>query len=170
LTRKLGRARRMLPRAATTPLGRQEGRTPSPSCFAVNTDTHIQVGLDLVQIKDIASSVSHFGDRFLRRIFTDEELRYCMAAPGPSASRLAARFAAKEAARKVLGPDGDALGWRTIEVVRGPSGACDLVLHGEARLRASRAGYVGFSLSMTHESDYASAVVIGERRRGKDAQ
>jgi holo-[acyl-carrier protein] synthase len=53
--------------------------------------------------------------------------------------------------------------------VRTSSGWCDLVLHGEARALAREAGYVGFSLSMTHESDYASAVVVGERRRGKDA-
>jgi holo-[acyl-carrier protein] synthase len=64
--------------------------------------------------------------------------------------------------------DDEAVGWRSIEVVRASSGWCDLVLHGEARVLARKAGYVGFSLSMTHESDYASAVVVGERRRGKD--
>jgi holo-[acyl-carrier protein] synthase len=127
------------------------------------------VGLDLVQISQVVLSVERFGDRFLDRVFTEGELSYCMSEPGPSAHRLAARFAAKEAARKVLRLGDEAIGWRSIEVVREPSGWCDLVLHREARALAQEAGYVGFSLSMTHESDYASAVVIGERLQGKDA-
>ena len=129
----------------------------------------VLVGLDLVQISRIASSVDHFGSRFLNRIFTEGELRYCMAESGPSASRLAARFAAKEAVRKVLCLGDEAIGWRSIEVVRASSGWCDLVLHGNARALARKAGCSGFSLSMTHESDYASAVVVCERRRAKDA-
>ena len=128
-----------------------------------------QVGLDLVQISAIASSVERFGSRFLDRIFSEDELRYCMAEPGPSASRLAARFAAKEAVRKVLCRGDEAIGWRSIEVVRTSSGWCELTLHGAASALARQAGYVGFSLSMTHEFDYASAVVVGERRRGKGA-
>jgi holo-[acyl-carrier protein] synthase len=127
----------------------------------------ILVGLDLVQIADIAASVDRFGDRFLHRIFTDGELRYCIGTAGPSAARLAARFAAKEATRKVLRPADEAIGWKSIEVVRDPGGWCEIELHAEARERARQAGYVGFSLSMTHESDYASAVVIGERRQRK---
>ncbi len=128
-----------------------------------------QVGLDLVQISAIASSVERFGSRFFDRVFTEGELRYCLAAPGPSASRLAVRFAAKEAVRKILCRDDEAVGWRTIEVVRASSGWCGLALHGGARALARQAGYVGFSLSMTHELDYASAVVVAERRRGKGA-
>jgi holo-[acyl-carrier protein] synthase len=134
----------------------------------MNKALRIVVGLDLVQIRHIQSSVEQFGSRFLDRIFTEGELRYCMAEREPSTSRLAARFAAKEAARKIL-VDNEAIAWRSIEVVRASSGWCDLVLHGLARALARKAGYIGFSLSMTHESDYASAVVVGERRRGKDA-
>jgi holo-[acyl-carrier protein] synthase len=129
----------------------------------------LSVGLDLVQISHIASSVERFGSRFLDRIFTTGELRYCMAEPGPSASRLAARFAAKEAVRKILCLDDEAIGWRSIEIVRSSSGWCDLVLHREARSYARRAGCGAFSLSMTHESDYASAVVVCERRGRKGA-
>jgi holo-[acyl-carrier protein] synthase len=132
------------------------------------TAGRIQVGLDLVRISHVEASVAEFGDKFLDRVFTPGELRYCLAEPGPSASRLAARFAAKEAARKILCVDDEPIGWRSIEVVRASSGWCDLVLHREARALAQRAGYVGFSLSMTHESDYASAIVVGERRRRKE--
>jgi holo-[acyl-carrier protein] synthase len=141
----------------------------SPGGAQVKAALRVLVGLDLVQISSIAASVDRFGSRFLKRIFTDEELLYCMAAPGPSASRLAARFAAKEAVRKVLCLGDEAVAWRSIEVVRASSGWCDVVLHGEARRLAQRAGCTGLSLSMTHESDYASAVVVCERHRESDA-
>jgi holo-[acyl-carrier protein] synthase len=125
----------------------------------------IVVGIDLVQISAIASSIEHFGKRFLDRIYTSGEVRYCLLDPEASAMHLAARFAAKEAVRKVLGLGDEAVGWRSIEIERQPGGACAVVLHREARARARFAGFVGFSVSMTHEADFASAVVVGERRR-----
>lgn len=121
-----------------------------------------------MKISAIASSVERFGSKFLDRIFTGDEQRYCLAEPGPSASRLAARFAAKEATRKILCLGDESIPWRSIEVVRAANGSCDIVLHGEASELARGAGCRGFSLSMTHESEYASAVVICERGREKD--
>src|SRR5215475_6684638 len=91
----------------------------------------LRVGIDLVQISRIAGSLAVFGDRFLRRIFTDDEIAYARAAPARTAERLAARFAAKEAAKKALALDG--VGWRDLEVTRERSGACALVVHGAAR-------------------------------------
>jgi len=59
------------------------------------------VGCDLTNPLDVAASIEQFGDRYLRRIYTDAELAGCA---GPILSqRLAARFAAKEAVAKVLG-------------------------------------------------------------------
>ena len=110
-----------------------------------------RVGVDLVQISRIAGSLDAFGDRFLRRIYTDGELAYARRDP----ERLAARFAAKEAAKKALALDG--VGWRDLEVVRDASGACELVLHGAAR---AAAGSPALALSMSHEGDLATAVVI----------
>lgn len=115
----------------------------------------MKVGIDLVDVRRIAASIAGFGDRFLRRVFTDGELAYAQAAPALTAERLAARFAAKEAAKKALDLDG--VGWRDLEVVRSPSGACQLVLHGAAR---ARAGAMSLALSMSHEGDHATAVVI----------
>lgn len=127
----------------------------------------IVVGLDLVRISAIASSVEHFGRRFLDRIFTAGELRYCFLDPPTAAMHLAARFAAKEAAHKVLRFEDEPLRWRSIEVQRSAGGACDLVLHDETHARARERGFTGFSVSLTHEADYASAVVVGERRAGR---
>jgi holo-[acyl-carrier protein] synthase len=111
----------------------------------------LRVGIDLVQIHRIAGSVEAFGERFLRRIYTERELAYAQRDP----ERLAARFAAKEAGKKALGLDG--VGWRDLEVVRQDTGACELVLHGAAR---AAAGDRTLALSMSHEGDHATAVVI----------
>ena len=113
--------------------------------------TRVRVGIDLVQISRIAESLALFGERFLRRVFTDGELAYAARHP----ERLAARFAAKEAAKKALALDG--IGWRELEVVRAESGACEILLHGSAR---AAAGTSALALSMSHEGDHATAVVI----------
>ena len=115
----------------------------------------MRVGIDLVDVSRIAASIDAFGDRFLRRVFSDGELAYAQASPALTAERLAARFAAKEATKKALDLEGVA--WRDIEVARSPSGACHLILHGAARVAA---GAMSFALSMSHEGDHATAVVI----------
>ncbi len=120
----------------------------------------LRVGIDLVQISRITESVERFGDRFLRRVFTDGEIAYATAAPARASERLAARFAAKEATMKALGLVEQPADWRNIEVRRSPSGTCDLALHGGVREAAIRLGAEAFALSLSHEGDYATAVVI----------
>lgn len=115
----------------------------------------MRVGIDLVRISAIDESLGHFGARFLDRIFTSAEVAYAMSAPALAASRLAARFAAKEAVRKALRLDG--IGWRDIEVVRQDDGACDIRLHGTARALGNGDH---LALSMSHDGDHATAVVI----------
>lgn len=124
----------------------------------------MSVGIDLVQLSRIRESLETFGDRFLRRVFTDDEVAYATAAPELTPARLAARFAAKEATVKALDLVERGVGWRDIEVTRGPSGAPRLVLHGAARAAAAEAGDPALSLSLSHEGDYATAVVISARR------
>lgn len=119
--------------------------------------TGLSVGIDLVQVSRISESLAHFGERFTRRLFTADEIAYAEAAPACRAERLAARFAAKEAAKKALGLANQAIGWRDIEVRRSESGQCTLVLHNKARDHVGRAQ---FALSMSHEGDFATAVVV----------
>lgn len=120
----------------------------------------MRVGIDLVRISAISESLERFGNRFLQRVFTPAEVAYAISAPMLAASRLAARFAAKEATRKALRLDG--IGWRDIEVVRQPDGACEIQLHGIAK---ARCGADRLALSMSHEGDHATAVVIADRNR-----
>ena len=125
----------------------------------------MSVGIDLVQLSRVSESMATFGDRFLRRVFTEGEIAYATAAPDLTASRLAARLAAKEATIKALDLAERGVGWREIEVTRGASGAPALVLHGSARAAAEEAGDPALSVSFSHEGDYATAVVISLRER-----
>jgi len=127
--------------------------------------TAIVVGTDLVQVSEVSKAMERFGERYLRRLFTDAELSYCLESAEVAPNRLAARFAAKEAALKVLRLTDQSFSWRAIEVARSPAGWCYLVLHGPMRQLANQAGFVAFSLSMTHEGAYAQAVVVGQRRK-----
>jgi holo-[acyl-carrier protein] synthase len=95
----------------------------------------IGVGIDATEVDRIAAAIEKYGDRFLRRVFTDGEIAYCMRHRVPSIN-FGARFAAKEAAMKALGT-GHTQGvlWRDIEVVR-RGGPPQLGFHGGAGRRS----------------------------------
>ncbi len=120
----------------------------------------LRVGTDLTSVPDVSAAIAAHGDRYLQRIFTPEELTDAEGDP----RRLAARFAAKEAVLKVLRPGDDPLPWKEIRVRRHPSGWTDLVLSGRAADRARTAGLDDWALSLTHEGDLASAVVVATSR------
>jgi holo-[acyl-carrier protein] synthase len=119
-----------------------------------------RVGIDLVQVSRIADSLDRFGDRFLHRVFTKAEIEYARAAPAQTAERLAARFAAKEATVKALRLGDQPVSWREIEVCRTRSGACEMTLHGSFGRLAVARGAGTLAVSLSHEGDYATAVVV----------
>src|ERR1700761_9777784 len=108
-----------------------------------------RVGVDMTVVGEVAASVDHFGDRYLRRMFTDHELASCTAEEGWQVSSLAARFAAKEAVVKVLDPVGVRPDWRSIEVRRSPQGSCSIELHGAAADLAQRRGVEEITVSLS---------------------
>jgi len=79
----------------------------------------VRVGTDVEAIADVAAALDRWGERYARRLFTTAERAEC----GGAAARLTARFAAKEAAIKVLAPDDLVPRWRSIEVRTSASGA-----------------------------------------------
>ena len=125
----------------------------------------VEVGSDIVWVPDVADSIARFGGRYLSRVFTTGELRDSMSQSASAQHlSLAARFAAKEATMKILQPTGsDALPWQAIEVKRSSRGAPQLALHGRAAALARTAGITQLSLSLSHDRDYATAVVVGLR-------
>ena len=129
----------------------------------------LRVGVDLVQISTVVASIERFGDHYLRRIFTDDEIAYARSAPSQAAERLAARFAAKEATIKALQMAELGINLRDIEVRRLPSGTVELSLHGIAADVASRYGKDGLAVSLSHEGDYAMAVVVAGAREHRES-
>jgi holo-[acyl-carrier protein] synthase len=127
----------------------------------------VRVGLDLVEVAVVADSVERFGDRYVSRIYTDHEIACCRrdGRDGPGTTyameSLAARFAAKEAVLKVLRPVELQPAWRNIELHRMTGGWCEIRLSGRAAKLAAEAGLGEFSVSLSHESTLAAAVVVG---------
>jgi holo-[acyl-carrier protein] synthase len=117
------------------------------------------LGFDATDIPRIAAALERYGERFLRRVFTDGEIAYCTRRRNP-APHLAGRFAAKEAAMKALGT-GHSRGvlWRDIEVIR-VSGPPQLRLHGGAATRADRMHVRSSLLTITHAETLAMAQVL----------
>jgi holo-[acyl-carrier protein] synthase len=119
--------------------------------------TQVLTGADLVEIERFKHSLEDNGGALASRLFTDAERAYCEKQHRPEAS-LAARFAAKEALRKIFGQWGHTdVVWKETEGVMGPSGAPTVLLHGQAAKRA--AGY-SFSLSLSHTEHYALAFCV----------
>lgn len=125
--------------------------------------SRLRVGTDLVDTRRIAESIATFGERYLKRVFTEAEIAYANAAPAMTTQRLAARFAAKEATVKALDLAEAGVPYRDIEVVRTASGSPALVLHGRAREASEAAGSPTLEVSLSHEGDYATAVVLSLR-------
>jgi len=122
----------------------------------------VGTGIDIAEVPRIRQSVERFGARFVQRIFTAEEIRYCDSKANRY-ERYAARFAAKEAAMKALGTGWNhGVRWRDCEVVRMPGGRPTMTFHGKAGEFAVKLGVKNVALSITHTAEQAMAQVILE--------
>lgn len=121
----------------------------------------LSVGVDLVELDRIERAIGRYGERFLRRIYTAEEIaRY-----GDRLPELAARFAAKEAVSKALGVglnhmSTEGIGWQEVEVLPDPLGKPLVGLTGRARELAECQGLRQWAVSLSHGRDYAVAFVV----------
>jgi holo-[acyl-carrier protein] synthase len=129
--------------------------------------TILGLGIDATEIDRVRALLSRYGERFLRRVYTEGEIAYCAEHRDPAPS-LAARFAAKEAGMKALGT-GRAAGvlWKDVEIVR-KSGPPQLVLHGAAASRFQAMGGQSTLLTLTHARELAIAQVIIMGSSGAD--
>ena len=119
-------------------------------------------GVDMIEIHRVKRVFDSYGQRFLDRVFTLEEKRYCRG----RAPQLASRFAAKEAVMKLLGTGVRGVTWKDVEVTRQRGQAPKIVLHGTALARAERIGLKQIALSLSHSNVFAVASVVGESDKG----
>jgi holo-[acyl-carrier protein] synthase len=119
----------------------------------------IGIGIDIIEIRRIERALSL---RFIERVFTPREIAYCELAR--RVEKYAARFAAKEAARKAIGAaiPVTALSWHDVEVVSAPEGAPQLIFHGRAAELIAKLKVVRTHVSMSHSVENAIAQVMLE--------
>jgi holo-[acyl-carrier protein] synthase len=122
----------------------------------------VGTGVDITEVTRVREALQRFGERFLRRVFTPAEIAYC-ASKRNNLERLAARFAAKEAALKALGTGlRHGITWRDVEVRRQPGGRPTIAFSGVAAEFAARLGVKHIALSLSHTAEQAIAMVILE--------
>jgi holo-[acyl-carrier protein] synthase len=96
------------------------------------------------------------GERFLKRVFTEREVQQCRG----KVTRLAGRFAAKEALSKALGTGLHGVAWREMEVVQLRSGRPTVRLHGNAKQRAELLGLTAFDVSIADLAQFSIAIAV----------
>lgn len=122
----------------------------------------VGTGIDIAEVARIRQSIERFGQRFLQRVFTGAEIRYCDSKANRY-ERYSARFAAKEAAMKALGTGwSHGVRWQDCEVTRMPGGRPTMTFHGKAGEFAAKLGVKNAALSISHTAEQAIAQVILE--------
>ncbi|MDR3746957.1 MAG: holo-ACP synthase [Acidobacteriota bacterium] len=128
----------------------------------------VGTGIDITEVNRIAASIQRFGRRFLERVFTADEIRYCESKAN-KAERYAGRFAAKEAALKAIGTGWSrGVTWQDVEVRRAPGGRATIAFHRKAAEFLQKLGAVRTQLSITHTGEIAMAQVILESNEPAD--
>ena len=116
----------------------------------------LRTGVDVVEIERFDRLNPAIKARFLKRVFTPQELETC----GSSIASLAGRFAVKEAVAKALQTGIGPVSWQDIETVEGPAGEPVLTLHGGAARLAEQMALTHWSISISHTATIAVAVAI----------
>ena len=121
----------------------------------------LTTGVDIIYIPRVERAIKEFGTRFLERVYTPLERLYCR----ERIPELAVRFAAKEAVSKALGVgmrilSRDGIQWHEAEIVGDLRGKPLVRLHGWAAQRADELELKEWSVSLSHEREYAVAFVV----------
>lgn len=141
-------------------LEQRDGSSWYHPVFDPESEGAIAVGIDLIEIGRIKRTIDDFGERFLRRVYTERERERYQG----RTNELAARFAAKEATSKALGTGIIGIRWREMEILPNRRGKPVLILHGRAAERARSLGLNYFSVSLTHSRTDAMAFVVAMRQ------
>jgi holo-[acyl-carrier protein] synthase len=151
-----------------TPLVRQAGETipdwlfgPAglaglPASLQATRGINVAVGVDIIEVDRVRKVYEHHGERFLQRVFTAMEIRQCR----NKITRLAGRFAAKEAISKALGTGLHGVAWHEMEVVQLRSGRPTVRLYGKAKRRAELLGLTAFDVSIADLQTFSIAIAV----------
>ena len=122
----------------------------------------IGVGVDIIRISRVRKVFDEHGERFLRRVFFEDEISYIMKAPSKFYERIASTFSAKESVFKTIGMRRPII-FRDIQIIRTPQPSA--ILHGITKKTAEEKGIEKILLSITHDGDICITFAIAVGRR-----
>ena len=120
----------------------------------------VKIGTDICQIDRVKSVYKKYGGRFLYRVLTEREIKYVTSNTKNLIDRLAGRYAAKVATSIVLVTGLKGVYFKEIEILREASRAPKIILHKSAKQKAREKKLTNFEASISHEKDFAIAIVI----------
>ncbi len=118
----------------------------------------ITCGTDIIEIRRIKESIETIGEKFLQRVFTENEIFYCESKQQQRYQHYAARFAAKEAAFKAVSEslnDKYALSWQDVEITNDENGRPKIHIN-----KVDQGKIENIDLSISHCKEYACANVV----------
>jgi holo-[acyl-carrier protein] synthase len=118
----------------------------------------LSVGVDIIELHRIERALARWGQRFVRRVYTEREAAFCRG----RVRELAVRFAAKEAISKALGTGLAGIAWREMEILPNNRGKPRVILHGRAQARARKLRLREWAVSLSHSDDHAVAMVVAQ--------
>ena len=117
----------------------------------------VKTGTDIIEVERIKDSIEKLGDKFLNRVFTENEIAYCESKKANKYEHYAARFAAKEAIFKAISPLLDnkfSIDWTDIEILNDNQGR-PYVLSAKDNLNN-----INIDISLSHIKEYALATAV----------
>lgn len=121
----------------------------------------IKTGIDIIEVDRIKENIDKFGDKFLKRIYTEKEIKYCENKNIQKYQSYAGRFAAKEAIFKALSEcieNKFQIEWKDIEVLNNDNGKPQVYLYGN--LKNIELQQLEIDVSISHIADVAVASVV----------
>jgi holo-[acyl-carrier protein] synthase len=128
-----------------------------PTPLTLPQGVNVALGIDMIEVERVRTVLKHHGERFLQRVFTEQEALQCRG----KVQRLAGRFAAKEAISKALGTGMHGVAWREMEILQLMSGRPTVRLHGNAMRRARQLGISAFDVSIADLAQFSVAIAVG---------
>ena len=117
-------------------------------------------GVDIVNVARIDKILLDKKGQFYNKIFTIDEIDY-IEEKGNKSTTVAGLFAAKEAVGKALGTGIGTLGWKDVEILHEPTGRPYVSFTKRGREIADSLGVGEIQISISHETEYAIAFVVG---------
>jgi holo-[acyl-carrier protein] synthase len=121
----------------------------------------VGIGIDIIEVSRIKEAIENYGERFLKRVFTENEIKYCEEFKENKYVHYSARFSAKEAFSKAIGT-GLAQGFKlnSVGIVNNSNGKPEIELLGELK---EKWGDFKIFVSLSHINTHSTAVVIIEK-------